>query len=143
MAQLQKSVVTLRIGGDDLVPDEITALLGVPPTDAVVKGQEIVGRKTGRVWIAKSGLWRLHAANREPEDMNGQIQEILSQVTTDLAIWRSLASRFQIDLFCGLFLRTGNEGLTLSPESLYALGARGIEMGLDIYSGDDDEETIT
>ena len=75
--------------------------------------------------------------------MNGQILEILSQVTTDLAIWRSLASRFQIDLFCGLFLRTGNEGLTLSPESLYALGTRGIEMGLDIYSGDDDEETIT
>ena len=143
MAQLQKSVVTLRIGGDDLVPDEITALLGVPPTDAVVKGQEIVGRKTGRVWIAKSGMWQLQAADREPEDMNGQIQEILSQVTTDLAIWRSLASRFQIDLFCGLFLRTGNEGLTLSPESLYALGARGIEMGLDIYSGDDDEETIT
>jgi hypothetical protein len=143
MAHLQRSVVTLRIGGDDLVPEEITALLGVSPTDAVVKGQEIVGRKTGRVRIAKSGLWRLHAADREPEDMDGQIQEILSQMTADLAIWKSIASRFQIDLFCGLFLRVSNEGLTLSPESLYALGARGIEMGLDIYSGDDDDETST
>jgi hypothetical protein len=143
MAHLQRSVVTLRIGGDDLVPNEISALLGASPTDAVVKGQEIIGRKTGKVRIAKSGLWRLHAKDREPEDMDGQIQEILSQMTNDLTIWKKIGSRFQIDLFCGLFLRTGNEGLTLSPQSLLALGARGIEMGLDIYSGDDDDETIT
>jgi hypothetical protein len=143
MAQLQRSAVTLRIGGDDLIPDEITALVGASPTHTQFKGQQIIGKKTGTVRVAKSGLWRLCAADRKPEDMDGQIQEILSQMTDDLAVWQSIGSRFQIDLFCGLFLGGSNEGLTLSAKSLSALGARGIEMGLDIYSGDDDDETST
>lgn len=141
MAHLQKTSMTLRICGDDLVPDEITALLRVSPTDAQVKGQEIVGRKTGKIRIAKSGLWLLRATDREPGDMDSQIHELLSQMTNDLAIWRSIADRFRVDLFCSLSLRGGNEGLILLPQSLFALGARGIEMGLDIYSGDNEDET--
>ena len=117
MAHLQRTVVTLRIGGDDLNPDEISALLGVPPIHAQVKGQQIIGKKTGKIRIAKSGLWRLCAKDREPEDMDGQIQELLSQMTTDLNVWQSLAKRFQIDLFCGLFLGGSNEGMMLSPQS--------------------------
>src|SRR4051812_34647695 len=39
MAHVQRSVVTLRIGGDDLVPDEITKLLGAKPTAAETKGE--------------------------------------------------------------------------------------------------------
>jgi hypothetical protein len=134
MAHLQKSVVTLRISGDDLIPEEITTLLGASPTHAQIKGQEIVGRKTGKVRIAKSGLWRLCASDRKPEDMDGQIQEILNQMTSDLTIWQNIAKRFKIDLFCGLFLGSSNEGMMLSPQSLSALGVRGIELGLDIYS---------
>ena len=143
MAHVQKSVVTLRIGSDDLVPDEITRLLGATPTQSEIKGQKIVGRKTGSVRIAKMGVWRLRASDREPEDMDGQIREILSQTTSDLTVWRSISEKHQIDLFCGLFLGGSNEGMTLSVESLAALGERGIEMGLDIYSGDDEHETST
>lgn len=79
MAHVQRSVVTLRIGGDDLVPEEITKLLGAQPTATQTKGDKIVGRKTGRVRIAKMGMWRLHAKDREPEGMDAQTQEILSQ----------------------------------------------------------------
>jgi hypothetical protein len=143
MAQLNKSTVTLRISGDELVPDEITRLLGVSPTHGETKGQEIVGPKTGRVRIAKRGMWRLCASDREPENMDGQIHEILSRMTDDLVVWRSITARYDVDLFCGLFMRVGNEGLTISAASLAALGARGIEMGLDIYAGDDDQETST
>ncbi len=140
MAHVQKSIVTLRIGSDDLIPDEITWLLGAKPTHTQIKGEKIVGRKTGHVRIAEIGMWRLCATDREPEDMDGQIQEILSQITSDLAIWRSIAEKHEIDLFCGLFLDDSNEGMTLSAQSLAALGERGIEIGLDIYSGNDDED---
>jgi hypothetical protein len=139
MAQVQRSVVTLRIGGDDLLPDEISKLLGAKPTSEQTKGEKIVGRKTGRVRIAKMGMWRLEATDREPEDMNGQIQEILGQLTSDLEIWRTIGEKYQIDLFCGIFLGGSNEGLILSATSLRALGERGIEMGLDIYSGHDED----
>ncbi len=139
MAQLQKSAVTLRIMGDDLIPGEITKLLGASPTHSETKGDKIVGKKTGRVRIANAGMWRLCALDREPEDIDGQIHEILSQMTPDLAVWQSITKLYNADLFCGLFMRVGNEGLTISSESLAALGARGIEMGLDIYAGDDEE----
>jgi hypothetical protein len=144
MAHVKESFVTLRIGSDDLIPDEITRLLGATPTKTQVKGEKIIGRKTGHVRIAKMGVWRLQATDREPEDMDSQIREILSQTTSDLAVWRSIAEKHKIDLFCGLFLGGSNEGMTLSPQSLLALGERGIEMGLDIYSGHDEvNETST
>ena len=140
MAHVQRSLATLRICSDDLIPDEISRLLGATPTHSHEKGERIVGRKTGHVWIANIGMWRLCATDREPEDVDGQIQEILSQTTSDLAVWRSIAEKHEMDLFCGIFLGVGNEGMTLSARSLSALGERGIEISLDIYSGHDNED---
>ena len=132
MGVIDHSVATLRFFGDDLVPEEITALLGASPTVSYRKGQELVGRKTGIVRIAKTGSWRLSAARREPEDLEAQTLEILAQLTQDLKVWESL-SRFQPDLFCGLFMGSSNDGLPLSAKVLLSLGQRGIALGLDIY----------
>ncbi len=77
------------------------------------------------------------AMRREPEHLEAQIFEILDQLTGDPAIWKSLA-RFRPDLFCGLFMGSSNDGVSLSPKVLLALGKRGIELGLDIYDADED-----
>jgi hypothetical protein len=143
MGRIRKSVVGLRIIGDDLIPNEITALLGTSPTCAIVKGEtgkHIVGPKVGDVRVARSGMWTLDASDRQPEDMNSQIQEILSRMTDDLSVWQSITRRFRVDLFCGLWLTGCDDGMTLSPQSLAALGERGIELGVCIY-GDDEQET--
>lgn len=136
MASLQRSVATLRISGDDLDPQEVSRLLRCAPTFAQAKGERIVGRSTGSVRIARAGMWRLCAPDREPEDLDGQIAELLSKLTDDLGVWISIADRYKLDLFCGLFMKESNEGLSLSPQSLAALGLRHIELGLDIYDGD-------
>jgi hypothetical protein len=81
-------------------------------------------------------MWRLRAVAREPEDLNGQIAELLSKTTADLEIWKSFATKYKVDLFCGIFLRGSNEGLSITPQSLTALGLRQIELALDIYEGD-------
>lgn len=133
MAQLHKSVATLRICGDDLNPAEITDLLALPPTNAQRKGDEFVAPRTGRVRIAKSGMWSLEAADCEPENLDGQVQELLSKTSQDLSVWQKLSARYRIDLFCGLFMAEWNEGLSLSPRTLAALAKRGIEIGFDIY----------
>jgi hypothetical protein len=132
MGAIDYSVATLRLFGDDLVPDEISTLLGASPTESCLKGQELVGRNTGAVRIAKTGSWRLSATRREPEDLEAQILEILGQLTQDLSVWESLA-RYQPDLFCGLFMGSSNDGLPLSAKALLSLGQRGIALGLDIY----------
>jgi len=128
MAQLHRSVVTLRILGDDLDPAEISALLGGTPTASRRKGDVFKHR------TAKFGLWRLSASDREPENLDAQIEEILDKLSPSLDVWRSIAARYKIDLFCGLFMHESNEGLYISPASLAALGQRGILLGLDIYS---------
>jgi hypothetical protein len=79
-------------------------------------------------------MWLLEASDRQPEDLDGQIAEMLGRLTPSLEIWRNMATQYDLDLFCGLFMRETNEGLTIAPTSLAALAARGIELGLDIYS---------
>jgi hypothetical protein len=64
-------------------------------------------------------------------------------MTSELTVWRSIGEKYEMDLFCGFFLKGSNEGMTLSARSLAVLGARGIEMGLDIYSGRDDDDDLS
>lgn len=132
MAQLARSVATLRIIGDDLIPDEVSALLGCSPTHAQRRGDHVPMKHGERV--ASFGMWRLAATDTEPENVNSQIGQILEKLTSDLASWRSLAGRFRVNLFCGWFMEEGNEGLSISPSNLVALGERGIELDLDIYA---------
>jgi hypothetical protein len=137
VAALDHTAASLRISGDDLDPEEITRLLGHAPTRAEFKGQEIVGKSTGGVRVARTGKWHLGATKQAPGDLDAQIAEILSKLSSDLAVWKGISEKYHLDLFCGLFLAGGNEGLTISPKSLADLGNRGIEMGLDIYGSDD------
>ncbi|NHF67530.1 DUF4279 domain-containing protein [Xanthomonas hortorum] len=132
MGALEYSVATLRFFGDDLVPDEISALLLGSPTASKHKGQELKS-KSGVVSIAKTGSWRLTSTRREPEDLEAQIFEILDQLTQDLSVWAHLSNRYEPDLFCGIFMAGRNDGLPLSAKALLALGQRGISLGLDIY----------
>ena len=87
MAVLSGSTASLRFFDDDLDPDELTKLLGCPPTKSESKGEESVGKVTGQKRIARSGGWRLSAERREPGNFDDQISEILDQLTDDMNIF--------------------------------------------------------
>ena len=137
MGALDHSIATLRLFGDDLVPEEITALLGTAPTEARTKGESITSRSTGNVRIARTGSWRLRATRREPEGLESQIFEVLDRLSSNPETWKSL-SRFEPHFFCGIFMRSSNDGMDLSSRALLALGQRGIGISLDIYDATDD-----
>ncbi len=137
MATIARATAALRISGESLNPSEITVLLGASPTTAQHKGEELVGR-SGVSRIAKFGMWRLAAAETSPADLDAQVREIIAQVSSDISVWSDLASRYDIDLFCGWFMEKGNEGQDISASTLRELGIRGIELSLDIYAGDKD-----
>lgn len=137
MPSFERSRATLRISGDLLVPDKISLMLGSEPTNSRQKGDEIIGKSTGQPRIARTGIWRLEAKTREPEDLCGQIDEILGKLTNDWEVWAEVRRSFCVDLFCGLFMGSGNDGISLSPECLQALGKRGIELALDVYDSTD------
>lgn len=132
MPQLARTVATLRVIGQDLDPGEITRLLGCRADRAYARGDTIDADRRNQQ-TARHGLWMIHAAPREPGDLDGQIAELLARVTGDLDAWAAIRARHRIDLFCGLFMSDLNEGLVVSAASLVALGARGIELDLDVY----------
>jgi Domain of unknown function (DUF4279) len=132
MLHLSRSVAALRISGESLVPEEVSALLGGIPALARAKGQEIdIG--LGRIRIAKFGQWHFEATSIEPGNLDAQIVEILEQLSDKLSVWSALAQRFDIDLYCGWFMKERNEGIELSPSTLQCLGERGIKLSLEIY----------
>jgi hypothetical protein len=133
MAAVGRSVATLRFFGDDLVPDEISSLLGGAPTWSARKGEVVPSKSPGGFRTVPTGCWCLEATETLPGDVDAQVSELLAALTQDLAVWSALAARFDVDLFCGWFMTKSNEGATVSPATLLELGQRGIELGLDIY----------
>jgi hypothetical protein len=80
----------------------------------------------------------LEAERAEPEDINAQVRWLLSQVESDLNVWKSLVEKFDVDVFCGLFMQGSNDAMSLAPDVMALLSERGIHLALDIYSASDD-----
>jgi hypothetical protein len=82
----------------------------------------------------------LEAEAAEPENINGQVRWLLSQVESDPEVWQALVQRFDVDIFCGLFMQESNDGMSLAPDVMALLGERGIHLALDIYNASDDDD---
>lgn len=132
MPGVMESAASLRFFGEDLDPEEVTALLGAKATASARTGETWFS-PTGFKRVAPCGFWRFTVERRRPGDLDGQIRELLQGLTVDLEVWGDLTRRFRGDLFCGLFLKEGNEGVSLSPATLSMVGLRGLEIDLDIY----------
>ena len=133
MTEVSKTAVSLRFFGDELDPEEITELMGHAPDACHKKGESITNFHTGNSHLAKQGHWRIEVDRTKPGDLDNQIQEILSKVTNDLAVWNKLTKKFQADIFTGIFLESENEGISLAPETLKLLSDRNLLIDLDIY----------
>ncbi len=130
------STAAIRFFGDDLVPDELSKLLGCQPTDACLKGgaSDVGQLLPDGTRVANSGRWILDAERKEPVDIDKQVTEILGKMTNDLNVWRDLRSKCStIDIFCGVFKSGEGDGIFLTASSLAALGQRGIDLAVDIY----------
>jgi hypothetical protein len=142
MGKIHHSAACLRIFGDDLIPEEITQMLRCQPTLAQRTG-DVIRYASGRERVVRCGNWRLNATRAEPEDINDQVRSLLSKVESAPHVWKDLVRRFNVDIFCGLFMQGGNDGFSLAPDVMVLLGERGIVIDFDIYSASDDDEEST
>lgn len=133
LSEPRETHACLRWWGDDLDPDELTAFLGQQPTTSERKGDVLVGKVTSQKRTAKTGSWLLRATERSNGNLNDQIVEILNMLTNDLTVWHGLTAKFEADFFCGIFLRTSNDGLSLKASTVQMLAERGLKLELDIY----------
>ncbi len=113
VAELARAVAALRITAEDLVPSEVSALLGCEPTKAWAKGDSLTSPRPTRT--ASFGMWRLHADETEPADLDAQVTSILGRLTSNESAWAELRVRYDVNLFCGWFMEDGNEGVSIKP----------------------------
>jgi hypothetical protein len=134
--------IALRIQGDDLDPSEITSLLRVQPKFAARKGDQV--RRGSRAVVQRIGIWTFGLSEQSsPEwELDDVIGALLARLPAEKEIWESLSTRFKLDVFCGLFLGSDNQGADLRPETIRALAERNLALGLDIYGPPPDDEAI-
>lgn len=139
MATIGRVRASLRVFGDTLEPEEVSALLGHKPTRQHRKGDKIDGRGGAkRDAIEPTGAWILDSALSERIDVEEHVEVLLSSLSNDMDEWASLTDRFSASIHCGLFLDQYNEGFELSPRVAQGLSERGLVIAFDIYSGDPD-----
>lgn len=130
--------VSLRFFGDDLDPDEVSTLLGCSPTDSARRG-DLIQRRTSS-YTAPQGNWGL-CTQRSTDDIETQLVALFERLTDDLSVWQSLTTRFDADLFCGVFLVWQGHGFDMSPRLHRLLADRNLTIIFDIYASDGPEET--
>ena len=133
MDNLQRVMISLLIDEDDLVPSEITALLGAEPSLGVVKGEKFLAHH-GKYIEAKTGKWQLTSGWKSPVDLDEEISLLLVRLTDDLEAWRYLAARYHCYLSVGGYFTDWTGGITLSSETLGALAARKLAIDFDLYA---------
>ena len=131
--------VSVRIAGETLDPEEITRLMRVEPKFAAKKGARRRGG-AGTV-IQRTGIWTYGLTENSAEwELDDAIVTLLNRLPADLNLWRDLARAHQMDMFCGLFMGSENQGTVLRPETLRLLADRVLSLGLDIYGPPPDED---
>jgi hypothetical protein len=118
--------VALRVYGEELDPDRISALLGCQPSSAARKGAP----------FPKKGRWILAIDSKdcqENDDVDDGVRMLLARLPSDPVVWATLAKTHSIDVSCGLFIASPNRGFEISTEVSRLLADRGLQIGFDLY----------
>ena len=135
MAAIARVRASLRVVGDSLEPDEVSALLGHEPTRSHRKGDKMGADGSA---VEPTGTWILDSWISEKAEIEEHVETLLSVVSNDPDEWANLTSRFSAWVLCSAFLDQYNEGFEISPRLARSLSDRGLVIAFDIYSGDPD-----
>jgi hypothetical protein len=124
--------VSLRVFGDALEPDEVSALLGHQPTRFHRKGDK--KSRSGNA-VEPTGAWILDSALSEKAEIEEHVESLLSLISNDSDEWANLTASLSASILCSVFLDQYNEGFELSPRLSQSMAERGLVIAFDIYSG--------
>ncbi|WP_311268280.1 DUF4279 domain-containing protein [Sphingobium sp. WCS2017Hpa-17] len=133
MDSLQRAVVSLLIDGDDLIPAEVTAILGATPQLGVAKGEAFLATH-GKMMEAKTGKWQFGGDWESPPNLDRQINDVLCVLTKDMSAWTEITNRFHCYISIGGYFNDWTGGMTLAPNTLKLLSDRSLPIDFDLYA---------
>lgn len=151
VAKISRCKATFRIGADyattpyGALPDPaaVTVTLGIKPTHSHSPGDH----KSARAAPFKHGQWSLTSPLPQTAELEAHLDWLLTRllpVQSHVLDVLKQDERLRADFFCGLWIASWNEGLTVSAGALAGIASLRAELGFDIYwMGDDDVDPST
>jgi len=138
--EMDRITVGVRVSGDTLDPDAVTARMRAQPTFAARRGDHRL--ESGRVVVQRTGVWLVDFTGSPDEwTLEDAIDELLGRLPAELTTWKELAMTCRLEVTCGVQMRSFNRGVHLSSAVLQRLAERQLAIDLDIYfvgSAEDD-----
>jgi hypothetical protein len=125
--------VSLRLTGDGVEPDEVTAALGLEPTYSARKGDHF--RQNPRYMVHRSNIWTHSVTADSNVPFEEQIPSLLDQLEARSVALDDLLDRADVEaeLFLGFSSGDGQGGTFFPPGLLSRIGALGLALDLDLY----------
>ena len=126
------SRASIRIMSRELRPDDISAALGVPPTEAFEAGSPVGGR-SARVY--EQSVWILESGISPDRPLVDHLTSLLARVQDEsrLAALRKLSDQCEIDWICFLSHADGQGTVGFPADVLQRLAAVPAGLVLDLY----------
>jgi hypothetical protein len=126
--------IFLGIVGDDLGPALVSATLGGEPHQAGRKGDAITTtNKRGRVISrpAIAGYWQRVVAFSVPASADCAARDLLSGLTEEASIWRTMSSRFRTAITLHEVPAHQTPDTLFAPDTLKCFDERGLRVVLN------------
>jgi hypothetical protein len=135
-----RTFASLRLYGDDLVPDDVSRLMNLQPTDAAPKGFRTPAPR-GKVRLAPTGRWILSTEDQICSTVvEDHLEWLLDRLDAAGVKPLDLPGVSHADIFCYWLSATGHGGPVVSPDVLGRLAGYRLLLGFDIYFGGEPRE---
>ncbi len=122
--------------GKDLRPSEVTALLGVEPTESFERGY----RRKPNSRPMPHGAWFFGERGQPPRGPDDLARSVLMRFSVPSETWRTVRKRYAVQLRVALHVTGWNKGFDFSPMTMQLVAATGAELGFDLYFYGEDQE---
>jgi len=121
---------SLWIGGDTLRPDQISATLGLDPTESGLKGERFSSRHNA---VRRTSFWLLKSPLNKQLPLGEHLKWLLDTLEPKHDSLISITNEWRVEFFCGFSSENGQGGATFDPGLLSQLANLGIPLVLDLY----------
>jgi len=128
--------VCLAVYGEDLDPEQVTGLLGRPPTSSHRRGE----RRGPRSPLYKRSGWFLEVRGTAPQGPEELVAKLLGQLPDDEAVWQKLARLYEVQLRLAFHMAGWNRGFELSADLVAKIANLHAKIVFDIYADEKDDD---
>lgn len=127
--------VSLHVTNKNLIPEDISSLLSVQPTQQYTQGLPILRDDGSIKRTPKFGRWsmKIKPSDTDEWDVNEVVKNVLTKLPNKISIWEQVSNLGTIHLSIGLNMLSNNQEFMLDIELITILAERKIYITFDIY----------